>query len=274
MTVLFVLVVPFLVFLLIPKTNKLKELKEQLSDKNLEVPLSIKEEANSYKLPFKAVSDTLNNSWIIQGMVGIAGLTYVVYYFVENGFDLNLNIVIFIFVIIGLLIHKTPLRYTIAMKRSSANISGILFQYPFYAGIMGIMKYTGLGVLIAGFMASVANIDNYAIYAFFTGGVMNFAIPSAGGEFAVVGPSILSAVAEIGKGLPAEEITRMISRASMSIAYGESLSNLLQPFFLLLVFPVMGQGIKIQARDVMGYLVLPFLMVLLIQLLVISLIPI
>ena len=95
---------------------------------------------------------------------------------------------------------------------------------------------------------------------------MNFAIPSAGGEFAVVGPSVLNAVAEIGSGLPAEQVTSMVSRAAMSIAYGESLSNLMQPFFLLLVFPVMGQGIKLQARDVLGYLVIPFLVLMLLQL--------
>ena len=102
---------------------------------------------------------------------------------------------------------------------------------------------------------------------------MNFAIPSAGGEFAVVGPSVLGAVAEIGSGLPEAEVTQMLSRAAMSIAYGESLSNLMQPFFLLLVFPVMGQGVKLQARDVMGYLVLPFTILLVIQLLIVSFAP-
>lgn len=94
---------------------------------------------------------------------------------------------------------------------------------------------------------------------------MNFAIPSAGGEFAVVGPSIINAVKEIGAGLPAVEITELVSRASLAVAYGESLSNLLQPFYLLLVLPIMAAGIKVQARDVMGYLVLPFIIFFIIQ---------
>ena len=167
---------------------------------------------------------------------------------------------------IGSLLHKTPMRHIISMKRASSNVSGVLFQYPFYAGIMGIIIYTGLGEELAGLLASVATIDTYPFYAFITGGLVNFAIPSAGGEFAVVGPSLISAVREIGTGLPPEEVTAMISRASLAVAYGESLTNLLQPFFMLLIIPVMGVGTKLQARDIMGYLVLPFLILFSIQL--------
>ena len=165
------------------------------------------------------------------------------------------------------------MRYVISMKRASSNISGIIFQYPFYAGIMGIMLFTGLGEKLAQVIASVSTIDTYAFYAFIAGGFVNFAIPSAGGEFAVIGPSIINAVKEIGVGLPQSEVTSMISRASMSIAYGESLTNLLQPFFLLLVFPIMGKGINIQARDVMGYLVIPFIVFFVIQALLVVWMP-
>jgi short-chain fatty acids transporter len=172
---------------------------------------------------------------------------------------------IFIFIILGLFLHKTPTRYIIAMKRASKNVSDILFQYPFYAGIMGIMLYTGLGEQLGQLLAAVATIDNYPFYAYLTGGVINFAIPSAGGEFAVIGPSIIDAVKELGAGLPESEVTAMISRAAMSVAYGESLSNLLQPFYLLIVLPVMGQGVKIQARDIMGYYVIPFVIFFIIQ---------
>jgi short-chain fatty acids transporter len=89
----------------------------------------------------------------------------------------------------------------------------------------------------------------------------------------VVGPSVINAVIEIGTGLPPEEITAMISRASLSVAYGESISNALQPFYLLLVLPIMGAGIKIQARDVMGYLVLPFIILFIIQSLLVTFCP-
>jgi short-chain fatty acids transporter len=151
------------------------------------------------------------------------------------------------------------------MKRASDNISGILFQYPFYAGIMGIMLYTGMGEKLGQVMASVATVHSYPFYAYITGGFINFAIPSAGGEFAVVGPSLINAIKELSTGLSQNEITAMISRASLSVAYGESLCNMLQPFYLLIVMPIMGKGINLQARDVMGYLMIPFIIFSIIQ---------
>jgi short-chain fatty acids transporter len=180
---------------------------------------------------------------------------------------------IFIFIIVGLFLHITPMRYSIAMKRASSNISGILFQYPFYAGIMGIMMASGLGVKISEVLASVATPNSYAFISYITGGIVNFAIPSAGGEFAVIGPSIINMVQDLGINMTSSEINTMMARASMSVAYGESLSNLLQPFFLLLVFPVMGKGIKIQARDIVGYLFIPFVLFFILQALMVTYIP-
>jgi short-chain fatty acids transporter len=264
MIVLFVIVSPILFLILAPKKD-IKELNTMLDAKVFTKEISVKEEANSYKLPYKAVSDILNNSALLQLAIAIMGFIYIVHHFKTNGFDLNFNIMIFIFIIIGLFLHKTPMRYSISMKRASRNISGILFQYPFYAGIMGIMLATGLGDKIGQLIASVATIDSYPFFAYLSGGLVNFAIPSAGGEFAVIGPSIISVVQDLGAGLPNVEMNALIARASMAIAYGESLSNALQPFYLLIVFPVMGAGIKIQARDIMGYLVIPFLVYFIVQ---------
>jgi len=274
MIALLVIGAPLIMLLLIPKTKKIKELSDLLDTPKVSQKLSIKDEASSLKLPFKSLSDTLNNSVILQMIIVTMGLIYIIYHFITKGLDLNFNIMIFIFLIVGMLLHQTPMRYVIAMKKASSNISGIIFQYPFYAGIMGIMLYTGLGEKLAEILASVATIKTYPFFAYLSGGIVNFAIPSAGGEFAVIGPSIINAVKVIGAGLPQEEITKLISRASLSIAYGESLSNMLQPFYLLLVMPIMGAGVKLQARDVMGYLVLPFVVFFIIQSLLVVYVPI
>jgi len=273
MMALYVLFAPIMFLFLIPKTKHIKELDDMLEDNTLKKELSIKDEALSLNLSYTSVSDRLNNGVILQICIVLMGLTYIIYHFYTKGFQLNFNIMIFIFLMVGLALHKTPMRYVIAMKRSSSNVSGILYQYPFYAGIMGIMLYTGLGEKLAQVMASVATMETYPFFAYVTGGLINFAIPSAGGEFAVVGPSIINAVKDIGAGLPANQVSAMISRASLSIAYGESLSNVLQPFYLLLVFPIMGKGIKIQARDVMGYLVLPFIVFFIIQSILVTWMP-
>ena len=201
------------------------------------------------------------------------GLTYITRYFFLSGLDLNLNIMIFIFLFLGLILHKSPLRYGIAMQRTSSNISSLVFQFPFYAGIMGIMIYTGLGVSLAQWIAEVGTVTTYPLYAFILGGIVNFAIPSGGGEFAVIGPSILEAVKTIGYGLTNSELIEMMSRASLAVAYGESLTNLLQPFYLLLILPIMGVGTHLQARDVMGYLVVPFLILFIIYIPLLLFIP-
>ena len=256
---------PLVMYLLKPKSSEGKELDQLLTSINTSESITIQEEATSLKLPFPAWSDRLNNGTLLQLVVAIMGIFYSIYHFYTKGFDLNFNIMIFIFLTIGLLLHKTPMRYVLAMQRSSSNVSGILFQYPFYAGIMGIMLYTGLGERLGQVMASLATIDTYPFYAYLTGAVVNFAIPSAGGEFAVVGPSVIKAVTDLGAGLSEIELTKMISRASLSIAYGETITNMLQPFYLLLVMPVMGKGVKLQARDIMGYLILPFVIFFIIQ---------
>ena len=274
MIVVYLVFAPLLIVFLTLKAKKFIELPDMLKSTISTKILTIKEEASSLNLSYKSFSDRLNNGFFLQAIIVVMGLTYICFHFYTNGFNLNFNIMIFIFLIVGMALHKTPMRYVIAMKRSSMNISGIIYQYPFYAGIMGIMLYTGLGEELAEVLASVATKETYPFFAYMTGAIINFAIPSAGGEFAVVGPSIINAVIELGKGLPTSEVTAMVSRASMAIAYGESTSNLLQPFYLLLVFPIMGANIKIQARDVMGYMVIPFLVMCFIQCLMLIYIPI
>jgi len=265
MVILFLVLTPIVMLLLAPKESKFENLQTSLASNNESTDISIKDEAKHFDQEERTLSDWLNNSALIQWVVGLMGLSAIVIYFSKHGFDLNLNIMIFVFLIMGLVLHQTPMRYALSMKRASANVSGILFQFPFYAGIMGIIKFTGLGAAIAAWLASVATVDNYPFYAFISGALVNFAIPSAGGEFAVIGPSILAAVKEIAVGISPDQQIDMLSRAAMSMAYGESLTNALQPFFLLLILPIMGTGTRIQARDVMGYLVIPFILFFIVQ---------
>tara|TARA_B100000809_G_scaffold263827_1_gene318027 strand:+ start:92 stop:1489 length:1398 start_codon:yes stop_codon:yes gene_type:complete len=271
---IYVIIVPFIIFILIPKSSKNKELKDLIVNDQANKEISIEEEANLYRSKKNTFSDKLNHSRLLQNIIFIMGICYLIYYFNSNGFDLNLNIMIFIFIILGLVLHQTPKRYAISMKRASNNVYGIIFQFPFYAGIMGIMLYTGLGESFSNWIASNATISNFPYYSYLIGGLVNFAIPSGGGEFAVIGPSIIEAAKQLAISLPPEQMTKYIARTALSIAYGESLTNLLQPFFLLIVLPVMGSGTRIEARDVMGYLAIPFLILFILESLLILYMPI
>ncbi|MEL7120039.1 MAG: TIGR00366 family protein [Bacteroidota bacterium] len=272
MVLLYLIVTPLLMILLIPK-KEVKELNQLMEAPNSTKQVSIKEEAEGYKMSIRSLSDLLNNSAVLQWSIGLIGVSYIVFHFGTKGFDLNLNIMIFTFIMMGLLLHVTPMRYGISMKRASSNVSGILFQFPFYAGIMGIMTGTGLGEQLANTMASLATVQTYPLFSYLLGGIVNFAIPSGGGEFAVIGPSVIKATNQIVSNTAGVDLIEAQARAALSVAYGESLTNLLQPFYLLLVLPVMGAGIKIQARDVMGYLVIPFMLFFIIQITLITWMP-
>jgi short-chain fatty acids transporter len=268
------IVSPLLLILLRPSTDKVLGIEDLKDESNQPKTVSVWEEAKGTRLPGKAMSDRLNNCRLIQLVVSIMGFWYIGRHFLTRGLDLNLNIMIFILLMTGLVVHGTPLRYVIATKRAGSNISGIVLQYPFYAGIAGIMEGTGLVQAISTWMSHAASIRTFPFIAFLTGGLVNFAIPSAGGEWAVVGPTIVETAEVLTSEMAGEQVTSYIARLSLAVAYGESLTNVLQPFFILIILPVMGAGTKIQARDVMGYLILPFICFFILYAILITWLPI
>ena len=268
----YIVVSPIIMWLLRPRGEAI-EIEGLRTGSQNAGETTVAEEAEALKADPPTPSDKINNSAVLQTVVILMGLAYIVLHFTRRGFDLNLNVMIFSFLIIGMMLHGTPIRYVTAMGRACSNISGIVFQYPFYAGIMGIMMATGLGKAIALWMASMVSLETLPIAAFFLGGAVNFSIPSAGGEWAVIGPPLVDAVRELTDATTAEALNPHVARIAMATAYGESLTNLLQPFFLLTVLPVMGVGVRIQARDVVGYYFVPFLFLFTIIGLIVAFLP-
>ena len=252
--------IPALVWWLRPDVSKAVPMSD-LADDDAVDDRSVAAQARAEMLDGRCPSDRMNASALLQGVVALAALAWLGRHFAANGFDLDLNVMIFAFLALGMLAHRTPLRYVVAMRRACANVSGIIFQYPFYAGIMGIMMFSGLGSMVAEWTAANATLQTLPLLAQFSGALVNFAIPSAGGEWAVIGPSMTETALRLAADLPPVERDAFVARVAMAVAYGETSTNLLQPFFLLAVLPVMGAGVRVQARDVMGYLVLPFVWV-------------
>ena len=126
--------------------------------------------------------------------------------------------------------------------------AGVLLQFPFYAGIMGMMVAANdQGVSLAGvisqFFVSVSNNVTFPMLSFLAAGVVNFFVPSGGGQWAVQGPIMMPAGAAMG-------IEN--GRTAMAIAWGDQWTNMIQPFWAL---PALGIA-KLSARDIMGYLVI------------------
>ncbi len=183
--------------------------------------------------------------WIITLAFGFA---YIVYYFYANGFNLGLNIVNMIFMFLGILFHGNLRRYVDAISDAAAGASGIILQFPFYAGIMGLMivKNTD-GVCLAGiisdFFVSISTSVTFPVWTFLSAGIVNFFVPSGGGQWAVQGPIVMPAAAQLG-------IEH--GRAAMAIAWGDQWTNMIQPFWALPALGVAG----LSARNVMGYCVI------------------
>lgn len=250
----FLIVLPALMVMMRPAEAHVTEFADMLDEEHkLAKPVTVAEEAASLNMKDKNLSDLLNNSVVIQILIVLMGAWIIVEHFYKKGFDVNLDIMNFLFIIAGMLCHRTPIRYLIAMKRACSNVSGIVLQFPFYAGIMGIMMFTGLGKAIAAWLAGFATVQSYPFIAFLIGGFVNIFIPSGGGEWAVVGQPIIEAARTLGAALPPDQLTAFIARSSMAIAYGDAWTNMIQPFWTLAFFPIIAAGTKMQARDIMGY---------------------
>lgn len=166
---------------------------------------------------------------------------------IKNGVGLDINRVNFIFLFLAFLFHGTPKRFLGALQESITYASGIIIQFPFYAGIMGLMQYSGLADIISSLFVSISTARTLPLWTFFSGGLVNFFVPSGGGQWVVQGPVVLKAAQDLGAD-PA--------KVSLALSWGDAWTNMVQPFWAL---PLLGLA-KIELKDIMGYLIMIFLM--------------
>ena len=193
-------------------------------------------------------AEKLENSRIISYVIGLAGLMFVVRHFIVNGFLLDLNLVNFMFLMLGIILHGTPASFLKASSNAVRGASGIVVQFPFYAGISGMMTgvsaATGLSLaaLITNGFVNVATAQTLPFLTFISAGLLNIFVPSGGGQWAVQGPVIMPAAIELG----ADSV-----RTAMALAWGDAWTNMIQPFWALPALAIAG----LSARDIMGFLV-------------------
>ncbi|MBT6439192.1 MAG: short-chain fatty acid transporter, partial [Flavobacteriales bacterium] len=146
------------------------------------------------------------------------------------------------FVLLGLaiILHGSFYKFLSAVDSAISGASGILIQFPLYFGIMGIMSNSGLVEQFSAFFVQHSTKVTFPIYTFFSAGIVNIFVPSGGGQWAVQGPIIVNAANELGVSLP---------KSIMALAYGDQLTNMLQPFWAL---PLLGiTGLK--AKQILPY---------------------
>lgn len=184
-------------------------------------------------------AEKLERNPLLAQLVGLAGITYLGMYFVEGG-TLNLNIINFLFLFLAIVLHGTPERLLHSMQQAIKGASGIVLQFPFYAGIMAVMVQSDLARDLSQWLISTATADTLALYSFLSAGVVNMLIPSGGGQWAVQAPVVLPAAVELGAD---------VSKVAMAVAWGDAWTNLIQPFWALPVLAIAG----LKAKDIMGF---------------------
>ena len=208
-------------------------------------PRLLKEEEDESSFKPSTPAEKAENSIVISMIIALMGFAFLVMKLFVRGESLDLNSVIMLFLFLGIVFHKTPIAYVKSLNKAAVGSAGILLQFPFYAGIMGIMTGTSAeGVSLAGEISTlfvkISNENTFPLLTFLSAGLVNIFIPSGGGQWAVQGPIMMPAGAALG-------VSPAVT--GMAIAWGDAWTNLIQPFWAIPALAIA----KLGARDIMGY---------------------
>lgn len=208
-------------------------------------PETIAEPQEEKSVGQTTLAQKLENCKALSLAVVVLAIFYLAMYFSQNGFKLNLNIVNLIFLSLGILFHGTPISYVRAIEKAIKGAAGIVLQFPFYAGIMGIVVGANaagesLASVTTNAFLSISNAQTFPLFTFLSAGLVNIFVPSGGGQWVVQAPVMMPASMALGVD-PAV--------TAMAIAWGDAWTNMIQPFWALPALGLAGLG----AKDIMGY---------------------
>ncbi|MEE2912676.1 MAG: TIGR00366 family protein [Planctomycetota bacterium] len=188
-----------------------------------------------------SLPDRLNHSVIIAWLLGIPLLLALCRHLYVSGFDrIGLNEITVLMLGVGLLLHGSPVGYMNAIANGAKGCAGIIIQFPLYAGIMAIMVASGLMGTITELLVAMGSEETVPLLTMLSAGFVNLFVPSGGGQWAIQAPIAIESGLQSG-----------VSQGTMvmAVAYGDQLTNMLQPFWALPLLAITG----IRARDIVGY---------------------
>jgi len=145
-----------------------------------------------------------------------------------------------VFLIGALLLQGRPSNLVRAFGNGARTASGVILQFPFYAGIFGVINGTGLGDWLGNLFVQVATTETYPLIVYIYSGVVNIFVPSGGSKWLIEAPYLLPA---------ARELAVSPTTTVLAYAYGDSTSNLIQPFWAIPILTVT----RMKFGDVLGY---------------------
>jgi short-chain fatty acids transporter len=234
-TILVCILIPLMLLVIGPDENEMKRADPALIMRGDEQPAP--------EPDAKTFATRLENAWPLTLLLVAMGLIYEWNVIATRGFTLDINGMIFIALMLGLLLHWRPIAYVQAFNAAARTVGPILLQFPLYGGIMGIMTGTGLAAAISQAFVAFSTQDTLPFWSFISSNIISLFVPSGGGHWAVQGPFMIPAAVNLNVD-PA--------LTAMAVAMGEQTANMIQPFWALPILAIAGLGI----RDIMGYCVL------------------
>jgi len=203
----------------------------------------------------------LEHSPLLTWAVVAIGGTYLARYFLQSPAPLNainINVVNLAFLLIGFLLHRTPARLMHAFRVATPAVWGVILQFPFYAGIAGIITTTHLNERLASAFVGLSTPVTFPAIVAVYSAVLGVFVPSGGSKWVIEAPYVMAA---------AHTLKVHLGWVVAAYDLGEALANLIQPFWML---PILGI-FKLGARDVMGYTLVVFFALVPIVLLLVTL---
>jgi len=194
----------------------------------------------------KSLGVMLDQAWPLTVLFLAFGAGGLIVELHKDSSTVDLNTVILILFLAGVLLHWRPAAYVAAMRQASRFTGPMVLQYPLYGGLMGIMTATGLASVFSQALIRFSTARTLPFFTYITSLIITLFIPSGGGHWAVQGPFAVPA---------AQALHASMAGTTMSVAMGESVANMLQPFWVLPILAIAG----IPMRRVMGFMVITFL---------------
>ena len=91
-----------------------------------------------------------------------------------------------VFLSAALALHGRPSSLLKVIPQGVATASGAILQFPFYAGIFGVMRFTDLGPWLGQLFVSVSTQQTYPLIVYVYSGFMNLFVPSGGSKWLIV----------------------------------------------------------------------------------------
>jgi short-chain fatty acids transporter len=187
--------------------------------------------------------ERLEHSPVLNVAIFALGLTYLVLY-VTRAPDVlsavNLNTINFAFLMLGVLLHWTPARLMRAVREATPATWGVVLQFPFYAGISGMITYTALNERIAHVFVDLSSRTTFPPLIAAYSALLGVFVPSGGSKWVIEAPYVMQA---------AHDLHAHLGWTVTVYDLGEALANLVQPFWMLPTLAILG----LRARDVMGF---------------------